>query len=178
VFTASTTQPFSSDRSQVGDRVSLTLDKPILSPDGKILVPQGSIVSGSINRIIASGRTGKPASMELDLNKIVTPDGQTFAISAEINTTNGELKAGTSKGRILGITGRTLGGAALGAGAGALLGQTVGNRKPVKGLVVGSMVGGGLGAAAAIMDKGNELIVGPGESLEFRFRQPLSVSSI
>lgn len=178
VFTGVVTTAFSSDRSRVGDPVTMTLDRPIISAGGEIVVPQGSQAFGRITAIEPAGRTEKNAAVDLDFNRIVTPDGRTFNISAEVNAEQGLLKGGTTKGRIARTAGRTAGGAALGAGIGALAGALKsGNDKADDYALRGALLGGSVGAASAIIGKGNEVLVNPGDTLELKLRQPLTVSN-
>lgn len=178
VFTGVVTQPISSDRSQVGDGVALTLDRPMLSPAGEIVIPQGSQVLGAITRIEPAGRGEKNAGIVFDFDRVRMPDGKVFPLSAEINTEQGILVGGTTKGRVARVAGRTVGGAAIGGVAGAAIGRITGGKKRTdEGLLWGSIIGSGLGAASAVASKGKEVIVEPGEALELRLRQPLTVTS-
>src|SRR5690606_26559313 len=122
IFTGMVAQPISSDRNQVGDMISITLDRPLLSASGEVVIPQNSQVFGFISAITPVGRLEKNASVVLDFNRVVTPSGQTFPLTARINAENGELKGGTTKGRVGQIAGKTVGGAAVGGAAGAILG--------------------------------------------------------
>lgn len=178
VFSGIMTQTISSDRSQVGDPVTLTLDRPLLSAAGEIVIPQGSQVMGTITRIEPAGRGEKNATMDMDFNRVVTPEGRTFQVSAEVNTEEGTLVGGSTRGRVARVTGRTLGGAAIGGAAGALLGRITGGKERTnEGLLWGSIIGSGLGAASAVVSRGKEVVVQPGEVLELRLRQPLTVSN-
>ncbi len=177
IFSAVTTQPFSSDRSQVGDTVTLTLDRPILSAAGEIVVPQGSQVSGRITQITPAARAIRNGAVTMDFNQIRTPDGRTFAISAEVNAENGALVAGTTKGRLGKAAIHTLGGAAIGGAAGAVIGRLTDKDKTNEGLMWGSILGAGLGAGSAAASKGSELVVPAGDILELKLRQPLTVTS-
>lgn len=177
VFSAIAVNPISSDRNQVGDQVILTLDRPLLTQAGEIAIPQNSRLVGVITRIEPAGRGEKNAGIDFDFNQIITPDGRTFPLSAEINTEDGILKGGTTKGRVGRIAGRTVGGAAIGGAAGAILGAIKGGGKADDYLARGAAIGGAVGAGSAIISKGNEVVIQPGEGLEVRLRQPLTVTT-
>jgi hypothetical protein len=175
IFTGLVTQPVSTDRSQVGDPVSITLDRPLLSSSGDVVIPQNSQVTGFISAIAPTGRLEKNAGMTLEFNRVITPSGQTYPLSAEVNAENGMLKAGSAKGRVGKIAVRTVGGAAVGGAAGAILGAIKGKGKADDYLARGAALGGVVGAASSVIGKGEELVLQPGDRLELKLSQPLSI---
>jgi hypothetical protein len=173
-FTGTLTQPIHSELNREGDEVRLTTDQPLLSSDGRLVVPQGSQILGRIANIQPAGRAGKNASIDIDFSQIITPEGRRYEIRGSVATENGELQGGTTKGRILKSAGATAIGAGLGAALGTAMGPLSGGRVG-RGAVYGTAVGAGAGAVAAAARKGEEVKVLTGDRLEIKLDQPITI---
>lgn len=174
-FTGTVTQGvLSSELNKVGDEVRLTTDQPLLSSDNRVIIPVGSQIVGRVSQIEAAGRTGKAATMDINFDKIVTPDGQTYTIQGSVDTADGMLHGGTTKGRVLKALGTTAVGAGLGAALGTAMGPLSGG-KVGKGAIYGTAVGAGAGAIAAAVQKGKDVTVSSGDKLEIKLDQPITV---
>jgi hypothetical protein len=104
--------------------------------DGRVAVPAGSRVSGTVTDVISGSRKiGAIPTLGLSFDSLILPDGQRVAI-------NGELveRGASEKGR---DTAKILGGAA----AGAVLGHQVKGNDGGK--ILGGLLGGAIGAVAA-----------------------------
>jgi hypothetical protein len=164
----------SSELNKVGDEIRLNVDQPLLSSDNQVIIPSGSQIVGKVTQVEPAGRTGKPGTMDISFNEIVTPDGQRYVIQGSVATEDGMLRGDTTKGRIL----KSVGATALGAGLGAALGTAMGplsGGKVGKGAVYGTAVGAGAGAIAAAAKKGKEVSIGSGDKLEIKLDQPITV---
>jgi hypothetical protein len=164
----------SSELNKVGDQVTLQVDQPLVSSDGRVIVPAGSRIVGTVSKLEAAGRTGKNAMMDIDFNEIVTPDGQRYTIQGSVATDDGMLHGGTTKGRVL----RALGTTAVGAGLGAALGTAMGplsGGEVGRGAIYGTAVGAGVGAVGAALQKGKDVAISSGDKLEIRLEQPITV---
>lgn len=174
-FTGTITQGvLSSELNKVGDQVALTTDQPLMSSDGRVIIPVGSKILGQISQIQPAGRTGRPATMNINFDKIVTPDNQAYTIQGSVDTADGMLHGDTTKGRVLKAVGKT----ALGAGLGAALGTAMGplsGGKVGKGAIYGTAVGAGAGALTAAFQKGKDVTVSSGDKLEIKLDQPITV---
>jgi len=174
-FTGTITQGvLSSELNKVGDQVALTTDQPLMSSDGRVIIPVGSKIMGQISQIAPAGRTGRPATMNINFDKIVTPDNQTYTIQGSVDTADGMLHGDSTKGRVLKAAGKT----ALGAGLGAALGTAMGplsGGKVGKGAIYGTAVGAGAGALTAAFQKGKDVTVSSGDKLEIKLDQPITV---
>lgn len=164
----------SSELNKVGDEIKLSVDQPLVSSDNRVIIPVGSQIVGKISKIEPAGRTGKAATMDIDFNQIVTPDGQTYAIQGSVATEDGMLHGGTTKGRVLKALGTTAVGAGLGAALGTAMGPLSGG-KVGKGAIFGTAVGAGSGAVAAALQKGKDVTIGSGDKLEIKLDQPINV---
>jgi type IV secretory pathway VirB10-like protein len=146
----------------------------LLSSDNRVIIPVGSQIIGRVSQIEAAGRTGKAATMNINFDKIVTTDGQTYTIQGSVATTDGMLHGGTTKGRVLKALGSTAVGAGLGAALGTAMGPLSGGRVG-RGAIYGTAVGAGVGALAAAAQKGKDVTVSSGDKLEIKLNQPITV---
>lgn len=164
----------SSELNKVGDEIRLKVDQPLMSSDNLAIIPAGSQIIGKVSEVQPAGRTGKPGTLDISFNEIVTPDGQRYTIQGSVATEDGMLHGDTTKGRIL----KSAGTAAIGAGLGAALGTAMGplsGGKVGKGAIYGTAVGAGAGALAAAAKKGKEVSIGSGDKLEIKLDQPITV---
>ena len=174
-FAATVQTVLSSELNRVGDMVKLTLDAPLMSPDGVTVIPAESQINGRIVTLMPAGKLGKNATMELSFDEMMIPSGQKFPIAGRVSTENGMLMGGSTKGRL----GKALTKTAVGAGLGAALGTAMGplsGGKVGKGAVYGTAVGAGVGAAAAALGNGQPVVLQMGEKLSVQLNQPLTVS--
>lgn len=164
----------SSELNKLGDTVTLQVDQPLVSSDGRVIVPAGSQIVGRVSKLDAAGRTGRNATMDIDFNEIVTPDGQHYTIQGSVATEDGLLHGGTTKGRILKALGTTAVGAGLGAALGTAMGPLSGGEVG-RGAIYGTAVGAGVGAAAAALQKGKDVTISSGDKLQIKLDQPITV---
>ena len=131
-------------RSQLGDRWTGTLERPITSA-GQTMFPSGTEVSGQVVAVRGRGRF-KGAG---DLGIALTSIGRMPVQSSEYE------QIGKGRGK------RSLGFAGGGAGLGALIGGLAGGGK---GALIGGLTGAGAGTAAGAYT-GNRDVVIPAESV-------------
>ena len=160
-----------------GDSVSFVLAEPFYY-NGLMIAPAGSTIYG--NAVIAqkAGRTGKNAQLKIAFNSIMTPQGQNIPISGKIATSDGTgiLKGGTAKNTAANYAKNTAIGAAVGALAGTALGPLSGGSVG-KGAIYGTAVGGGVGVAKALIDKGQEVVIEAGEKINIVLDQPVTINT-
>ena len=177
-FTATMTSAISSETAKTGDPVTLTLDTPIVGNMGgqsMVVVPQGATISGMVRQVESSGRSGKNGMMEMDFTAITLPNGNRIPIMARIASESGVIEGDSTRNRALKALGKT----ALGAGAGAALGTAMGplsGGKVGKGAIYGTAVGAGLGAATALIQKGKDVTLQPGQQLQLQLLQNMTIS--
>jgi hypothetical protein len=168
-------QPISSFTSKVGDPISATLESDVYIQD-RLLVPQGSEVTGQVIDASPSGRMGKHGEIDIKFVSVKTPDGVVIPIHAHILTADetGMLKGGTYKRDIA----RGLGYSALGTGTGAILGTATGGLLGAAGAgaVFGTAVGGIAGVTYALTRQGKDVVIPSGSRLSIIVDQPMSVS--
>ncbi len=99
-----------------GDAVTAVVSKD-LTYNGKSVIPQGSVVYGTLKKAHHATYGSRNGRVIIDFNQIVTPDGKTYNISAE----EIDFKV-TNEGKIASVGKNVLTGALIGGLAGLLIG--------------------------------------------------------
>jgi hypothetical protein len=156
-FQVSLDESLSSKNAKPGDSFTATLEEPLRSGNGDVLIPSGTKVLGTVQdaesgKVFASMR-GK-GKLILRFNEIVLPSGerlrmQTTMLSVGANkakataTQEGEITSGTRAGDAVKKVG-------IGAGVGTIAGMIFGSAW--KGAAIGAIAGGGYAMANAGKD--------------------------
>jgi hypothetical protein len=148
----------SSVSAAAGQRFQAALGQDLLV-NGRLVAPRGAHLSGRVVASKAGTGTGGAPVLSLELTELET-GGLVYAIG----TTPVQLGAAGKK-----PTKKILGGAALGAGIGAVIdgGQ---------GAAIGAAVGALAGTAAAAASSGNQVVAAAGTALDFPLARSLTVS--
>ena len=147
----------STKHSSEGDRVYMETVFPILV-DGRIVIPPGSYVSGTLTQVKRPGRVKGKGELFLRFDTLTLPNGVTRDFRARLSGVDG---AGSEtlerrEGKVISDSNkggdmRTIGEAtAAGASAGVLLGSIA------KNVGMGAGIGAGAGAAAGLMGRAVE----------------------
>ncbi|MGH9670471.1 MAG: hypothetical protein ACRD3A_10205 [Terriglobales bacterium] len=159
VLTVRLKQAVGSKISNTGDSFEASLADPV-SVDGKVVIPEGSDVMGTVVDAKPLGRFKGGAVLQITLNS-VTVKGSKYDIE-----TNSSTRAMKGKGKRTAIM---VGG---GAGLGAIIGAVAGGGK---GAAIGAAAGAGAGTAGAAFT-GNKNITLPAETLvEFKLLKPVAI---
>lgn len=172
-ISVSLSQALGTQISRVGETFRASLAGPIYA-GGQMVAPPGSQVEGTVVGLEPPGRAGKPASMDLRLTTIVTPNGQRIPLSATIDKANFELQADGGR------TSHMVKSTAVGAGAGALsglIGGAISGGKKGKTTAIGTGIGAGVGLLGGAFRKGQELIIQSGSTIPFILDTPIQVSN-
>ena len=174
-FSATLISTLSSGINRVGDVVDATVSTPLVI-GSSVVIPAGSQIKGQVVNAIPAKRfkAGSGGVLEIRFTALETPDGQTYPLSAQLDTSTFQLQAETGGSRIA----KGVGKAAVGAGLGAALGTAIGaiaGGMPGRGAWSGAAIGGGLGALNAIASKGAELILESGIQIPILLDQNLQV---
>src|SRR3984885_10342794 len=120
----------SSDKNQVGDRVTATLQQPVVV-NGYVVARRGQMLVGQVEAAQKAGRVTGTSQLGIELTDMTIADGQSRPILTELWKGSGGTSHGADAATIGGTTalGAAIGaaadwgrGAAIGAGAGAAAG--------------------------------------------------------
>jgi hypothetical protein len=161
-----------------GDRVYLETVFPILV-DGKIVIPPGSYVAGTITEVQRPGKLKGRGEFHLRFDSLTLPNGTTRDFRARVSGLDGraseelDRKEGTikSEGNKAGDV-RTIGEtAAAGAGVGALAGSLSGAAG--MGAGIGAAAGATAGLVGVLLTRGPEAVLAKGTTLEMVLDRPV-----
>jgi hypothetical protein len=151
------TSEISSGSAKTGDRFQGHLDQDLLV-QGRLVAARGAKAWGRVAEAKSGTGLGGEPVLGLQLTDIDV-GGRIVAVTTETQAYTADGKKPAKK---------IVGGAALGAGIGAIIGGG-------EGAAWGAGVGAVAGTAAAAGSPGNQVAVGAGTALEFRLAQPVSV---
>jgi type IV secretion system protein VirB10 len=163
----------------VGDRVYLETAFPILA-DGRIVVPVGSYVIGTVTQIKKPGRVKGRGELYVRFDSLTLPNGVTRDFRARIGGMDGgsneELDRAEGKVRSEGNKAgdaRTVGEA---AGVGASVGMIAGNAAGHLGMGagIGAAAGAAAGMAGVLLTRGPDAVLAKGSTIEMLLDRALS----
>ncbi len=157
-----------------GDTFSATVIVPVYVKE-RLVLPKGSIVTGSVSRVQRPGRFRGKAMMNLMFQTVRTPGGRPVEIVASLlrvdpdgnegagpeNTVEGERSLGKDAGRVAKPS-------LSGAGIGALIGGG-------RGAAVGAGAGAAVGLATVFATRGRDLEVRRGATMDIKLERPLQL---
>jgi hypothetical protein len=148
-----------------GDPFTARVVEDVRNAAGKIVIPAGSQVNGTISDVKPAPNPSTPGTLTLAVSS-VTIRGTNYPLEASIDSI-----ATVRKGR-----GVTTGDAAKvggGAAAGAILGRVIGGNK--RGTIIGGVVGGAVGAGVAATSKDSDIVLPAGAHIIVTVTKPLTV---
>lgn len=149
-----------------GDGFTATLQEPVLSADGQVVIPAGATVRGRVTQVQKSGRVGETAIMNLAFES-VSFGGESYPLQASVVRANPERESRES-------TGEQVGRVAAGAAAGAILGRVLG--KNTSSTVKGAVIGAAAGTAIAMGTADVDAVLRSGSTMVIRLDAPVSVT--
>lgn len=166
--------PLSTRVNSEGDAFTAYVTTPIVVGE-RMVIPKGSVVSGTISRVLRPGRFKGKAVLNLMFQSIVIPGLGQFPIAATLTgvstqgrgavhaegTVTGESGGANDAGKVL-VPGLA------GAGIGAIAGGA-------RGAAIGSGVGAAMGLAGVFATRGHEIEIRKGAMLEITLDRPLAV---
>lgn len=161
-----------------GDRVYLETAFPVLA-DGRIVIPPGSYVAGTITQVKRPGRVKGRGELYLRFDSLTLPNGVTRDFRARIGGLDGraseELDRSEGKIRSEGNKGgdaRTVGEAtAGGASVGAIAGSVAG--RPGMGAGIGAAAGATAGLLGVLLSRGPDAVLAKGTTIEMVLDRPI-----
>ena len=154
-----------------GDRVYLETVFPILV-DGRIVIPPGSYVAGTITKVQRPGKVKGRGEFYLRFDTLTLPNGTTRDFRArvsgldgraseELDRNEGSIK---SEGNKAGDARTVVEGGIAGAGIGALAGSLAGGT--AMGAGIGAAAGAAAGLATVLFTRGPDAVLAKGTTIE------------
>jgi hypothetical protein len=150
----------STQRSAVGDGISLLTAEPIDVADGKS-IPAGAVIRGTVSAAKRGGRVAGAPELGLSFDELEI-DGKHYTIAADpfhVKGRNDALKSAAEIG----------GGTVVGGVAGRILGGK-------GGALPGALLGAAIGSGVAIQSEGDELVLPAGQRIRVMLTEPVKVS--
>ncbi len=165
-----------------GDRLYLETSFPILA-NGRIVIPPGSYVAGTITSAKRGGRVKGKAELFLRFDSLTLPNGVTRDFRARVGGIDGRSsqQLDRSEGKITadstkGADARTIGeGAAGGASIGVIAGSVAG--RPGMGAGVGAAAGAAAGLMGVLLTRGQDVVLARGTTVEMVLDRNLAFES-
>ncbi len=162
-----------------GDRVYLETVFPILS-NGRIVIPPGSFVSGTVTHSKRPGRVKGRAELYVRFDNLILPNGVTRDFRARVGSLDGrasedlDRKEGSIRGEgNKGGDARTVGeAAAVGASVGAIGGSAA--SRAGMGAGIGAAAGATAGLVGVLVSRGPDAVLAKGSTLEMVLDRDLS----
>jgi type IV secretion system protein VirB10 len=157
-----------------GDAFTAVVTMPVYL-GGRIVIPKGSVVNGSISRILRPGRLKGKAILDLIFQSIKIPGHRQMDILATLVRIDSEGNRGVrSEGRVEGESsvgsdmGKVIAPSLAGAGIGTLAGGG-------KGAGIGAGIGAVTGLASIFTSRGKDLEIHRGSTLDIKLDRPLII---
>ena len=172
----------STKHSQAGDRVYLETAFPILS-SGRIVIPVGSYVSGTVTEIKKPGRVKGRGELYVRFDTLTLPNGVTRDFTSRMGTmdasSTGKLdrdegkvvSEGNKAGDLQTVAETTATGASIGGIAGA-----VGHHAGM-GIGIGAGAGAAAGIIAILVARGPDAILAKGSTVEMILDRPVTFTA-
>lgn len=155
-FVATLEQTVSTERAEVGDRVSLTTSEPLEAGPGVVL-PAGLKVEGEVTHSKDGGRVAGAPELTIRFTSMEI-DGEAVRLQSEPLRLKGKDDLGESAKQVGG-----------GTVAGAVVGAIAGN------VARGAILGAAVGTAVAVATDGEHIVLPVGQKLRVRLAEDLSV---
>ncbi|HEV8398218.1 MAG TPA: hypothetical protein VGQ18_00115 [Gemmatimonadales bacterium] len=166
-FDMAAADTITSRTAKAGDAFSARVVEDVRNAAGKVVIPAGSMVSGTITDVKPAPNPNTPGTLQLAVSS-VTIRGTNYPLEATIDS----LET-VHKGR--GITTGDAAKVGAGAVAGAIVGRVIGGNK--RGTIIGGIVGGAVGAGVAQTSKDSDIVLPAGAHIIVTVTKPLTVKA-
>lgn len=155
----------SSRTTKVGDTFTASVVDDVKDAQGRVVIPAGSTVHGSVTAVKPAPNPNTPGTLTLALNS-VTVNGTDYPLEARIDSLE-TVRQGRA------VSGGDAAKVGAGAAAGAILGRIIG--KNTKGAVIGGVVGAVVGTGIAAQTKDADIVLPKGAHINASLVAPLVV---
>jgi len=162
--------------SKRGDTFQARLVDPIFQPDGRLLVPEGSVLDGHIARLERPRRMSRAASMYLVFDRLTEPGGDSQKVAASLTAADVGKKAPVTMDSEGGLHGK--GGArslAKRVAVGAASQQVADEAVEIATHAVAPYASAGVGLFVLLEGHGNDVDLPQSSDLQVVFGRPLTV---
>ena len=166
-FDMAAADTITSRTAKAGDPFTARVVEDVRNAAGKVVIPAGSSVSGTITEVKPAPNPNTPGTLTLAVSSI-TVRGTNYPLEATIDS----LET-VHKGR--GVTTGDAAKVGAGAVAGAIIGRVVGGNK--RGTVIGGVVGGAVGAGVAATSKDSDIVLPAGAHIVVTVTKSLTVKA-
>ena len=166
-FDMAAADTITSRTAKIGDPFTARVVEDVRNAAGKVVIPAGSQVNGTISEVKPAPNPATPGTLTLAVSSI-TIRGTNYPLDARIDS----LET-VHKGR--GVTTGDAAKVGAGAVAGAILGRVIGGNK--KGTIIGGVVGGAVGAGVAANSKDSDIVLPAGAHIVVTVNKPLTVKA-
>ncbi len=169
----------STKQAVVGDRIYLETAFPVLS-GSRIVIPQGSWVTGTITEVKRPGRVKGRGSLQVRFDSLTLPNGISRNFRSDLGAIDSrddqtlkreESKIGSrgdKKGDLGTVVGSTTAGTVIGSGVGAAAGSVA------RGAGVGAGAGAAAGLLGVLLTRGPDAVLTKGSTVEMVLDRPLT----
>ena len=166
-------ETINSKTAKAGDTFDATINEPVYSTNGVVVIPVGSTVTGRVDAVKAASKGGKPGEISVSFINVKLPNGKTRAINGSLTDLEGKTSSdneSTASGKKM--SNRKLIFIGGGGAGGALIGAAIGGGK---GALIGGLLGAGGGFLGDRYTKGPEAEVKSGTEFGVYLNQAISM---
>ena len=165
-FSIATNATISSRSAKPGDAFTATVVADVQDAAGRVAIPAGSLVSGTITDVRSAPNPNSPGTLTLAVNSVAV-NGRSYPLNASIDSLATERHGQPVSGGDAVKVG-------VGAAAGAIIGQVIG--KNPKGTIIGAVVGAAAGGAYAAATKDGDISLPAGTHILVTVQQRLNIT--
>lgn len=175
-FPAVVSAPISSEYLTMGQTVAVTLGSDFYY-NSNLIAPAGSTAVGTVVQVTKAKHGSMNGSLRLRFTEITTPYGTRIPISAGVQTADGTgLLVGGTKADVAKAYAKDLAvGSVMGALAGTIMGPISGGQVG-RGAALGTAVGAIGGLGKSVYDKGQDVVIPSGATINLCVDQPITVN--
>ncbi len=157
-----------------GDEFFAEVTDEFATEEGGVIIPAGTVAHGTVTRVENSKRLGRDGYINVSFDYLITPDNRKIPIEASMTTKRHPVTS-TAK-VVLEDTAYTMAGGVIG-GLLALKFLGLGTAIATKGGTVagGAGVGAVIGLTAAMVRKGQEVLIAPGDEIKVKVAENMAL---